>query len=728
MRSPLSSSPLLSLLLLLVVTHAEAAERARPDPRPVRTALPRARADQEAPGRLMNLAQQQLARGEVDAAISSLSRVLETTPDEGFAWSLLADALGWGLGQGRETQAAWKDLADRRPDEPLLRVWAIRAEMSQHKGDKFTGKDTAWVRAALAVLDPLTTDPQPLAVRYAALVGRRDLLRLAGDREASVRDGVAAWTLDPAPLQGRITRIGAWLDERDAASATPLCLGLVETDPWAVEACAALWNKGDWKDAQAVEKGRLAFAEAVDGLWARAVRDPVLANEVHKLWRRVGDTARSQKLLDAVRKREPAFQPVDSDDWWKGQPFQVNPNHQKLFAETNRTGTIVDPKQRFDALVALENLAPAESADPIVVRWAWSVFEAGGRLPAPDTATQLRMLDRIDRAAPSDARAPRERARILLDTGGDTVETLRLLDLARHRLWGEVRPLRSTGGPTVFETDDTRRGTEAANILWLRARAHARLGRTEDQWFALREGALHAAPAGLYADLAMAAETRGDLGTARWADLEAAHLARGELWEALPADFRAAAARRWAEAHPEVRALAADAEQALRAAAAIRGGDTGEKRPKAAPKEQHPFVGQKAPDLQVRTVDGRDVKLADLRGRVVLVDFWATWCGPCKQEMPELEAMKARLAGKPVTFLMLSVDQDASAVGPFLAANPYTFDVAHIGEGATKAAWKVKGIPSLFVVGPDGVVARHQQGFRKGIGEDLERTVRELLP
>lgn len=718
--------PFAILAALLLAAPTAAAPRDRTDPRPVRLPTPRARADQEHPGRLLNQSQQQLGRGEIDAAISTLGRVLEQSPQDGFAWSLLADALTWGLGQGTATLAAWRDLADRRPDDPTLHLWAIRAEISQHRADKFTAKDTPWVAAALRQLDPLCAEPTEPPVRYAALLTRRDLLRVAGDRQGSMDAGVQAWTLDPAPLQGRISRIGQLLDQKDGATVGPLCLQLAAEDPWAIEACSGLWAKGDWKDAVATEKARGQVIEAVTKIEARIHRDSVLANEVHKLWKRSGHPERASALVEAVRKRDPRFQPVDADDWWKGAPFRVTPEHQKLFAETNRAQSIADDAQRLRSLLQLESLAPEGSADPIVVRWAWIVHDTAARPGTMDLALQERMLSRLVAVTPEDPRVARERARWLLATEAPADQALAELDRARHLLLVEQRPQRTTNGPLNLDADDTRRATDLATLQWMRAQAYARLGRTEERYVALREASLAEMPAALYAELAVAAEDRGDHTLARWADLRAARVPASE-WDALGAEYHQGAGARWHNAHPETLVHNDDPVVALRAAA--RSLEPTKKTPKeSAPKEQHPFVGKAAPALSVTTVDGRALSLDSLKGQVVIVDFWATWCGPCKQEMPELEAMKARLAGKPVTFLMLSVDQDASALPPFLKTNPYSFDIAHIGDGTTKAAWKVKGIPSLFVLGPDGVVARHQQGFRKGIGEDLEKTIRELLP
>ena len=176
---------------------------------------------------------------------------------------------------------------------------------------------------------------------------------------------------------------------------------------------------------------------------------------------------------------------------------------------------------------------------------------------------------------------------------------------------------------------------------------------------------------------------------------------------------------------PMVGAVGADPAAAFAAAAISR-----RLALEAGPKPErgtHPFVGSPAPSLELTDLDGDAISLADLRGRVVVIDFWATWCGPCIKEMPELQATMDRLEGLPVTLLALSVDETVDPVAPVIAARGFDFDVAWIGPSGTKQAWMVKGIPSLFVVGPDGLVRNHHQGFRTGVGETVEAEIRALL-
>lgn len=126
-------------------------------------------------------------------------------------------------------------------------------------------------------------------------------------------------------------------------------------------------------------------------------------------------------------------------------------------------------------------------------------------------------------------------------------------------------------------------------------------------------------------------------------------------------------------------------------------------------KEDRPRVvrvGQVAPPLETRTVDGKPLKLADHRGKVVLLDFWATWCAPCIAEMPRLRAVHERF-GKDPRFVLIgvSVDEEADALKAFLAKSPLPWAQAYPDEEQREEilnAYGVQGIPASFLISPEG--------------------------
>ena len=129
------------------------------------------------------------------------------------------------------------------------------------------------------------------------------------------------------------------------------------------------------------------------------------------------------------------------------------------------------------------------------------------------------------------------------------------------------------------------------------------------------------------------------------------------------------------------------------------------------PKPPEPPARPKAPDFEVRDLDGKTVKLSDFRGKVVVIDFWATWCGPCVRGMPVSAAVTAEF-GDRVVFLPVDVDDRESAekVKAFAAKKGWSFPL-YLGGKAIGAKYGVSGIPHTVIVAADGTVTAKHVGF-----------------
>jgi thiol-disulfide isomerase/thioredoxin len=121
-------------------------------------------------------------------------------------------------------------------------------------------------------------------------------------------------------------------------------------------------------------------------------------------------------------------------------------------------------------------------------------------------------------------------------------------------------------------------------------------------------------------------------------------------------------------------------------------------------QELKPWSGVVTPALTLTDLEGKPHRLADYRGKAVLVNFWATWCVPCRDEMPSIEKLRASLEGKPFVVLAVNLAEPESRIRKFLEVVPVRFPVLLDRDAQTARAWQARVLPATFIVGPDGVV------------------------
>lgn len=122
-------------------------------------------------------------------------------------------------------------------------------------------------------------------------------------------------------------------------------------------------------------------------------------------------------------------------------------------------------------------------------------------------------------------------------------------------------------------------------------------------------------------------------------------------------------------------------------------------------------VGEIAPDFTAETVSGNSFTLSEQNGKVVLLNFWATWCGPCVGEMPAFEKLYGEY-GEEVAILAVNSMEDKLSVAQFIADKGYTFPIAYDPEGAVSIKYPTDGIPYTLVIGKDGTVKNVYLGAR----------------
>jgi peroxiredoxin len=138
--------------------------------------------------------------------------------------------------------------------------------------------------------------------------------------------------------------------------------------------------------------------------------------------------------------------------------------------------------------------------------------------------------------------------------------------------------------------------------------------------------------------------------------------------------------------------------------------------------------GGPTPPLELADVDGKSHRLGDYGGKVVLVNFWATWCGPCREEMPSMEELRATLQGKPFVVLAVNVGEGARVARGFADKMSLRFPLLLDRDTKTTKAWGARILPASFIIGPDGVVRYSYLGAVDWTAADVRTAIERLMP
>jgi thiol-disulfide isomerase/thioredoxin len=145
------------------------------------------------------------------------------------------------------------------------------------------------------------------------------------------------------------------------------------------------------------------------------------------------------------------------------------------------------------------------------------------------------------------------------------------------------------------------------------------------------------------------------------------------------------------------------------------------------PAELKRWEGGATPPLALEDLAGRTHSLADYRGKVVLVNFWATWCEPCRAEMPSIDRLRSALKGKPFEVLAVNLAEPLSRIEKFVAAMPLGFPLLRDRDGTVGRAWKAKLLPASFLIGRDGRIRYVVYGELDWSSDAVRARVAELL-
>ena len=137
--------------------------------------------------------------------------------------------------------------------------------------------------------------------------------------------------------------------------------------------------------------------------------------------------------------------------------------------------------------------------------------------------------------------------------------------------------------------------------------------------------------------------------------------------------------------------------------------------------------GTIAPSFTLKDLTGKEVSLADYRGKLVIIDFWATWCPPCRKELPHIQKVYDKYKDKEVIVLAITSESNIEKVKDFIEEGDYTFPILIDGRREANSAYGIRAIPMLFVLDKEGKIQHTHRGYNPEIETTLSKEIDGLL-
>lgn len=138
-------------------------------------------------------------------------------------------------------------------------------------------------------------------------------------------------------------------------------------------------------------------------------------------------------------------------------------------------------------------------------------------------------------------------------------------------------------------------------------------------------------------------------------------------------------------------------------------------------------ISGKAPDFTLKSKSGKNLRLSEYRGKVVMINFWASWCGPCRQEMPLLEQLYKRYGKVGFVILGVNVEEDSSKANSMLRDVPVSFPVLYDTTNKVSKMYNVSAMPTTVMVDRNGNMRYLHKGYKPGYEKDYKKQVKQLI-
>ncbi|MCO4769701.1 MAG: redoxin domain-containing protein [Deltaproteobacteria bacterium] len=547
---------------------------------------------------------------------------------------------------------------------------------------------------------------------------------------------------DDLNLSARGDLIVLLVSQKETTLATQQCLELIDLAPWRIGHCKALFPGGPDDERVATPEERATVLERAEQIEKAAKGDPVVLEALREFHANVNDEemVRIEKLLAAdptwapPLRRNPYLPPLDGGEWTAEELKAVE-----------RLLTIVEANEDLKVQLLALGAHEAELPESARVRAQyWRLMAGALRDAGPEKSDESRAaLRKAMDLMPEEPGLMNEWAYMSAIDKVDLAEALEVSNRSLELLLGrEFDPIQIEPGSHYGEWSDAV-GQSVGAYTDTRGWLLYQLGRYQEAVADLQ----------LAASLTIDGTVQGHLGRARYAmgQDEGAfqHLLRAlAMGTEDEEEVRKLASHLYGKSRivdGGLEALVRETHRQILDELGNKGGRSGGSVPNpevdvdASPRpgsrdvhgfgseSDHELMGEIAPNLTIKRIgDGGELDLESLRGEIVVLDFWATWCGPCRKALPMFEALSLAFEDEPVTFVMASVDDSMGEIEDFWADLTMPVEVGLVqGKGAD--AFSVRGIPAMFIIGKDGEVIGHHVGYEEGEGEALAATLAVLV-
>ena len=682
-------------------------------------------------------------RGQLDEAISLLQQVIGESPDALAPHRLYQEIAVLSRRNPMLVEAEYRHLLAEEPDDPRRILLHASARMAALvvSPERQSREEVREIERAIAAAE---ASPD---LRAEAHLVSADLHHYMGNAAGVEEQLRASHDVDAFGPAARADLVAFLSGRGRHDEAVDLCLGLIDDVPWRLYACALLLPRRAGDDAAASVENQERVVQRLERVETDHDDDVVTLQSLEWVYDFLGEKKGSRRLRERLVELQPGWTPpLERNPYLQALPGGELLEEELVFfkrLDELRKGSTNDGWALVRELQSLEpELPDIPRIRAIYYRELAHALRADGVLDRDASRAAVR---KALEATPDDPSVMNEWAYMSAVDDVDLVEALETVEAALATLLGEsFDPLAISPGADFadFEIErsesvgayiDTRgwvlyklgRHQEAVQDLYLASlltgdgTVHGHLGRAR---FAVGDdvGAFEH----LLRALAMGTEDKEAVSDLARHLYEKLHVVPGGL-DTLIEELRGQleAEVDWADA------LFGELDQNLDADGGLappeeRGPALSE--PHARTRAGHRLIGEQAPDLSFVTLSGQEVTSDELRGHVVVVDFWATWCAPCIEAMPMMDALSRTFGKEGVVFVALSLDDGVEEVQRMWRGSDSPIRVGMAPEGISEA-FDVEGIPATFVIDAEGEVVDFHGGYDGNTAEALTMTLIRLL-